>query len=92
MSFAIRVECHARCDGEPTPRRITFGERAIEVAELLDCWPAPDHRYFKFRGDDGALYIIRHDTAMNLWQLTLYDATGPVRKTIHPEQPSSTKS
>jgi len=49
--------------------------RGIEVAEIADAWLAPDHRYFKLRGNNGACYILRHDVAGH-WQLTLYDLTG----------------
>jgi hypothetical protein len=35
-----------------------------------------DHRYFKVRGDDKALYIIRHETATDTWELTMFDRTG----------------
>jgi hypothetical protein len=77
VSVTIQVECYAGYRGEQTPRRITFARRSVEVLELLDCWLAPDHRYFKFIGADGALYIIRHDTGKDVWELTLYDATRP---------------
>jgi hypothetical protein len=45
------------------------------VVEILDRWLAPDHRYFKVRGDDGAIYIIRHDVAGGYWELTMFDHT-----------------
>jgi hypothetical protein len=44
----------------------------VEVAEELDRWLAPDHRYFKVRGDDGDVYILRHEPATDRWELTLY--------------------
>jgi hypothetical protein len=37
----------------------TFDARTIEVTEVLDAWLAPDHRYFKVRGDNAACYILR---------------------------------
>ena len=43
---------------------------------MLDRWLAPDHRYFKILGDDGATYIIRHDSVSGLWELVLYRAAG----------------
>ena len=49
----IHVECHAGYRGEETPRRFFLGERTIEVADILDRWLGPVHRYFKVRGDDG---------------------------------------
>ena len=58
---------------ETTPRRFFLRSREIGVTEILDRWLAPDHRYFKIKGDDGAIYIIRHDVAANQWRLTLFD-------------------
>jgi len=68
----IQVECYAGYRGEETPRRVRFGEHTVEVAEMLDRWLSPDYRYFKFRGGDEALYIIRHDVERGFWELTLY--------------------
>lgn len=72
----LRVACYAGYRGEEEPRRIWFGERAVEVVEILDRWLAPDHRYFKLKGDDGGLYIIRHDEASGRWELTLFASSG----------------
>jgi hypothetical protein len=69
----IRVECYAGHRGEETPRAISIGDRRIEVAALLDQWLAPDHRYFKLRGADGDLYLVRHDTASDRWELTMFE-------------------
>jgi len=70
--LAVQVECYAGYRGEQEPRRFHLGARAIEVAEVLDRWLAPDHRYFKVRGDDGATYILRHQVEPDRWELTLY--------------------
>lgn len=72
--FAIGVECYAGYRGEETPRRLRIGERPIEVTEVLDRWIAPGHRYFKLRGDDGGIYIVRHDSDADRWELTLFDS------------------
>jgi hypothetical protein len=42
------------------------------VSAVLDCWLGPDHRYFKVQGDDGDVYILRHDTADDRWELTMF--------------------
>jgi hypothetical protein len=68
----IRVDCYAGHRGEETPRRFHLGKRSVEVAEVLDQWLAPEHRYFKIRGVDGGLYILRHDTTSGRWGLTVY--------------------
>ncbi len=69
----IRVECYAGYRGEETPRRFFIGERRVEAARVIDRWLAPDHRYFKVEGDDGAIYILRHDVSSGYWELTMFD-------------------
>ena len=70
----VRVECYAGHRGEETPRRLTFDGRSVELLEVLDCWLGMDHRYFKMLGEDGATYILRHDTARERWEMTMYQA------------------
>jgi hypothetical protein len=74
--IGTRVECYAGYKGEETPRRFFFGERAVEVAEVLDSWLAPDHRYFKIAGSDRATYILRHDVLSGGWELVMYERGG----------------
>jgi len=40
----------------------------------VDRWLAPEHRYFKVRGDDGGVYILRQDVAKDIWEMTLFDS------------------
>jgi len=68
----VDVECHAGYRGEETPRRFRLGERQIEIAEVVDSWLAPDHRYFKVHDTEGDLYVLRHDVASDRWELTLF--------------------
>lgn len=76
----IRVACYAGYRGEEEPRRLWFDGRSVEVLEILDRWLAPDHRYFKIRGDDDDTYIVRNDTTTEQWELTMLDRTkAPVR-------------
>jgi len=78
-SLAIQVECYAGHRGEQTPRALVLGDRRVIVAEVLDAWLAPEHRYFKLKAADGDTYLIRHDERANTWQLTLFraeDASG----------------
>jgi len=69
----IQVECYAGHRGEQTPRAIVLGERRVAITEVLDQWLAPDHRYFKLRGDDGDIYLVRHDVRTESWELTMFD-------------------
>ena len=68
----IKVECYAGYKGEETPRVLVLGERRI-AADVVDRWLAPDHRYFKIRGDDGDIYIVRQDVASGEWTLTMFE-------------------
>jgi len=78
LRIPVSVECDAGHGGEATPRCFSFGGRPVKVAELLDSWLAPDHRYFKLRGENGACYILRHDVESGRWELTMYDRTGAI--------------
>lgn len=75
--MGITVTCHAGHRGEQEPRAFYLGDRRIEVKAILDRWLAPDHRYFKLQGDDGGIYILRHDEAADEWEMTMYSAIGP---------------
>ena len=70
----IKVECYAGYRGEEIPVRFYLGERCIEVKEVLDRWLDPAHRYFKLRGDDNGIYILRHITSDDRWEMTLFDS------------------
>lgn len=71
--FTLRVECYSDHRGEEIPRRFNIGQRDIKVIEVIDRWLAPTHRYFKVKGNDEGIYILRHDETRNLWELTMYE-------------------
>jgi len=73
---SLRVECHAGCRADERPLRFFLSDRRVEVIDVLDRWLGPDHRYFKVRGDDGDVYILRHDTAADGWDLTMFARAG----------------
>lgn len=66
------MACYAGYRGEQEPREFSLGKRSVRVIEVVDRWIAPDHRYFKCRGSDGDIYILRQDTATDCWELTMY--------------------
>ncbi len=70
----IRVECTAGYRGEETPRRMVLSGNGIRVQAVIDRWLAPDHRYFKVLGEDGGVYILRHDAQRWAWELVSYRA------------------
>jgi hypothetical protein len=69
---AVAVECYAGYRGEETPRRFTHGERQVEIAEVIDRWLAPDHRFFKVQDAQGDSYILRNDVAADRWEMTSF--------------------
>ena len=73
-ALTVSVECYAGHRGEQTPRTLILGDRRIEVAEVVDAWLAPDHRYFKLKGESGDTYLVRHDERSNVWELTMFRA------------------
>lgn len=68
---SVRVTCYAGYRGEETPRRFYLRDRWIAVEEVLDRWLAPDHRYFKVADAGGTVYILRHDTAADTWEVAV---------------------
>ena len=77
-ALEVGVECYAGHRGEETPRRITFDGQSIEAVEVFDAWLAPDYRYFKVRGDNGACYILRNDVMTGRWEVTMFDRTRAI--------------
>lgn len=74
----LEVACEPGHGEEETSCRFVLGGRTVEIAEVVDAWLAPDHRYFKVRGQDGRRYILRHDALSAVWELTMYDRTGTI--------------
>jgi hypothetical protein len=76
----VRVECYVDVTGEETPRRLLFDDHALEVAEAVDRWLAPGHRYFKVRTANGAIYILRQDVPSRHWELVMFEAAPKSRR------------
>ncbi|MDK2957673.1 MAG: hypothetical protein PWQ57_3171 [Desulfovibrionales bacterium] len=72
-SWEIQVECYAGYRAEETPRRFRLGANPVEIMEILDRWHGPDHRYFKVRGGDACVYILRHDEIKDRWEMVMMD-------------------
>lgn len=70
----IRVECYAGYRGEEEPRVLHLGERRVDIMAVIDRWLDPDHRYFRVRAYDGAIYLVRHDEHSGRWELKSFAA------------------
>ena len=67
----VWVETYVDEDGVEKLRRFCLDSREIEVAESIDQWHGDEYRYFKVRGDDGDVYILRLDQVRAAWELTM---------------------
>lgn len=72
-SFPVQVECHPGTRGDELPHRLRFDGRRVDV-EVIDRWEGPAYRYFKLRGSDGGVYIVRHEAVAGVWTLVIYDS------------------
>lgn len=70
----VRVECYAGYRAEEIPRRFFIGRREIRVIETIDRWLAPQQAYFKVRGDDDGIYILRYEQDADRWDMILYNS------------------
>lgn len=68
----VDAEMNERSEG--VPQSFNIGQRRVAVVEVLDRWIAPAERYYKVRGDDEGIYILRHDRGSACWELTLFDS------------------
>ena len=71
----IRVECHAG-RGNEAPRRFILGDQTIEVDDLVDRWYGNDADYFRVRGRDGHLYVLKHLRDEDHWELSSFTRRG----------------
>lgn len=72
----LRVDTVTGPVGLLEPAAFWLGANRVMVLEIIDRWPAADYTYFKVTSSDRASYILRHDTGMDCWELTLYKSPG----------------
>jgi hypothetical protein len=70
----VQVETHRGYGGVEVPRRFRLDGREIEAIETLDQWSGRNDRYFKVRGGDGSLYILRFDELRAEWELIMFQS------------------
>ena len=69
----VQAETYVDQDGVEKLRRVRFDSRQIDITENVDQWHGVDYRYFKVRGSDGNLYILRHNEIRADWELKMYE-------------------
>lgn len=72
----IKVESYSGYKGDEEPRRFILGQTVIEIEEIVDRWYQveskpewPRANYFRVRGSDQRLYMIKHDLESGEWYL-----------------------
>src|SRR5438132_5212974 len=48
----------------------------LRQVETVDQWYGQDYCYFKIKGNDGNLYILRFDEGRAEWELTMFQSPG----------------
>jgi len=67
----VKVESEAGPFGQ-IPKRFHLDGRQVEIAENTDRWYGAGYCYFKVKGGDGNLYILRLDEGSAEWELTMF--------------------
>jgi len=57
-------------------RRFVLGDQTIEIDDLLDRWYGSDADYFRVRGRDGHLYVLKHLREQGEWELSSFTRRG----------------
>lgn len=70
----VSVETRNTASGDVEPVSFSIGTRLLQVDQVLDRWPGPDHSYFKVAASDGALYILRHASDTREWEMHWFSA------------------
>jgi hypothetical protein len=70
----MRVDVERDDSDAGNPKRFHLEGRSVEIVENTDRWPGSDHCYFKVRGNDGNLYILRLDEPHDRWELVMFQS------------------
>lgn len=73
----VHVESYSGYRADERPLRFFIGDAPIEVREIIDCWHGDGYRYFKVAGDDGNIYLLRHDEERFIWEMVLFSKYRP---------------
>ena len=72
----VQVEHRTNHLGLERPVRFRFDGREVEIVQIVDQWYGPDYCYFKIKGNDGNLYILRFEESRAAWELTMFQSSG----------------
>jgi len=77
-SMKLTVECYSGRKADERPVLFRLGERQYQVEAVLDQWYDPESVFYKVRGADGNLYILRQQTSTpdGTWELVSFRQAG----------------
>jgi hypothetical protein len=61
------------------PRSFYWGERRIDIIEIIDQWYGPSYRYVKVKGHDNTVYILCFDEIRDSWELVMFSSARAPR-------------
>jgi hypothetical protein len=68
----VQVETFVDESGIEKIRKFQLDNKTVEVVDNIDQWYGAGYRYVKVRGNDGNIYILRHNEIRAEWELTMY--------------------
>jgi hypothetical protein len=87
----MRIRVEYRRAGVEGLSRFVLGDRTIEIDDLLDRWYGERVDYFRVRGGDGHLYVLKHvrygDFCDDLWELTSFTRSESSGTSVGPAAP-----
>jgi hypothetical protein len=75
----MRVQIDPHADLRAVPQTLYWGERRIEIIEVIDQWYGPGYRYVKVKGYDGSVYILGFDEIRDRWDLIMFSSARAPR-------------
>jgi hypothetical protein len=78
----IKVTCYSGYKHNERPISFIAKGRIVHITEVIDRWyeghsasSMPPLDYYKVRGDDGAVYILRYNQLFDTWAILLSQDT-----------------
>lgn len=65
----IKVISYSGYKANERPIRFLFGERWLEVREIIGRWRDEKYDSFKVRAGDGRVYVLRWDRIDDIWKI-----------------------
>lgn len=67
----LKVKTYSGYKADERPRSFAIDERELQVEEVIDRWYGEGYEYFKVKADDGYIYIMKHGTGQDDWEMVM---------------------